>query len=380
MKSLFFIGILFFLFPFYVTAQLDTTKIKKLTFTGDFRFRIEQDWNSRKSDGTYRDNRSRLRYRLRIGANYQFNHWSEIGTRIRTGYREKQQDPHLTLGDGFNEFGTVPIGIEKLFLKLSSKNIMGWLGKNTFPFEKQNELFWSDNVYPEGIFINGNFEFNSSIIEKLYINAGHFIMYSSGKSFGQDQYFQGLQLVSSHFKNRLTLFPSFYYFNKMPNIPDGNETFNFNYSILHIGAKTTIVEKPNVHVGVDYYNNLENYNRNDSIPQQFKNQKEGVVASVGIGELKKRGDWVFLTTFTYLEKLAIVDFLAQNDWTRWDYSSQGSPDGRLSNYKGIELSLGYLIRKNFRVKTRFFMVDQLMPFGSFKETGNRIRLDLDIGF
>ncbi|MFK5982461.1 MAG: hypothetical protein QM499_06070, partial [Flavobacteriaceae bacterium] len=108
MKSLFFIGALFFLFPFYVTAQLDSTKIKKLTFTGDFRFRIEQDWNSRKLDGTYRDNRSRLRYRLRIGANYQFNHWAEIGTRIRTGYREKQQDPHLTLGDGFNEFGTIP--------------------------------------------------------------------------------------------------------------------------------------------------------------------------------------------------------------------------------------------------------------------------------
>ena len=380
MKRFSFVCLFFLIIPFISYSQIDSIKQKKLTFTGDFRFRIEQDWNSRKPDGTYRDNRSRLRYRFRIGANYQFNHWAEIGTRIRTGYREKQQDPHLTLGDGFNEFGTVPIGFEKLFFKIRSKNIMGWVGKNTFPYEKQNELFWSDNIYPDGIFISGNFEFDSSFIETLKLNGGHFIMKSAGKSFEKDQYFQGFQIVSSHFNNRLLLFPSFYYFNKMPNIPDENETFNLNYSILHIGTKVTIIKKPNIQIGVDYYTNLENYDRNDSIPHQFKNQKEGVVASAGIGKLKKKGDWAFLTTFTYLEKYAIVDFLAQNDWVRWDYSSQGSPDGRLSNFKGVELNVAYLIRKNFRLKVRYFLVDQIIPLGTTTETGNRIRLDLDIGF
>ena len=35
---------------------------KKLSFTGDFRFRLEADWNSRRSDGSFREDRTRLRY------------------------------------------------------------------------------------------------------------------------------------------------------------------------------------------------------------------------------------------------------------------------------------------------------------------------------
>jgi hypothetical protein len=54
---------------------------------------------------------------------------------------------------------------------------------------------------------------------------------------------------------------------------------------------------------------------------------------------------------------------------RWDYSSQG-----------VELRAEYLIRKNFRLRLRYFVVKQLIDFGSTKETGNRIRLDLDVGF
>lgn len=361
-------------------SQNDSTASKKLTFTGDFRFRIEQDWNSRKSDGNYRDNRSRLRYRFRFGANYQVTEWAEFGMRIRTGFREKQQDPQLTLGEGFKEFSTVPIGFEKMYFKAQYGKFMGWLGKNTFPFERQNELFWSDNVFPDGVFVSGLFPFESSIINSLKINASHFILSSSESTFDQDQYLQGIQAVTKHWNDRLTLFPSFYYFHQMPNIPDGNETYNLDYSILHIGAKAKIIEKPYLEVGVDYYNNLENLNRIDSIPLKFKNQKNGVVASVNFGKLNARGDWAVGTTFSYLEKYAIVDFLAQNDWVRWDYSSYGSPDGRVTNFKGLELNAAYLIRKNFLLKMRFFMVDQLVPLGVSKETGNRIRLDLDIGF
>ncbi len=379
MRFVFFLGLLFLL-PTISISQTDSVQQKKLVFTGDFRFRVEQDWNNRKPNGTYYDNRSRLRYRLRFGATYYLEDWAEFGTRIRTGYREKQQDPQLTLGDGFNEFGTVPIGFEKLYFKATYKNFGAWLGKNTFPFEKQNELFWSDNVFPDGVFLNGSFPIDSKILQNIKVNAGHFIMNSSGKSFNQDQYFQGFQVVTSHLKNKVIFYPSFYYFHKMPNIPDGNQSYFIDYSILHLGAKATVVERPNIQVSLDYYSNLVNHNQNDSIPQQFRNQKKGVVGSIKVGKLAAKGDWAFSTTIMYLEKYAIVDFLAQNDWTRWDYSSQGSPDGRLSNYKGTEFSIAYLIRKNFRLKARYFIVEQLIPFGIITETGNRVRLDLDIGF
>ncbi len=379
MKNAFLTSFLLFTFSFCLYSQKDTEN-KKLSFTGDFRFRVEQDWDVKKPDGTFKDNRSRLRYRFRFGMNYQSTDWASFGMRIRTGYRNNQQDPQITLGSDFGEFSTLPIGFEKIFFRADYKWFSGWLGKNTFPFEKQNELFWSDNVYPEGVFLSAKYETNSNIIESLKLSMGHFIIGTGGTSFDQDRYFQGIQLLTNHWKNRLKIFPSFYYFKKMPNIPDGNETYNLNYSIVHLGTKVKIIENPFVSIGVDLYKNIENLNENDSIPNQFQDQKKGVIIGLSVGDFKKKGDWTVQAYYTYLEKYAAVDFLAQNDWTRWDYSNQGSPAGRLTNFKGLELKAGYVINNNFKINMRYFIVDQLIPFGISNETGNRIRFDLDIGF
>lgn len=372
----------FFLITIFNTnlfAQSETTD-SKLKFTGDFRFRIEEDWDSRKSDGTYRDNRSRLRYRLRFGFNYQLASWASFGMRLRTGYVEKQQDPHLTLGEGFGEFSDLPINIEKVFFNFQYKEFSGWLGKNTFPFEKQNELFWSDNVYPEGVFLNATFKLESKFLESISIRGGHFITRSIGKSFEEDNYFQGIQLLTTHFQNRLKLFPSFYYFNNVPNIPDGNGTYSIEYSIMHVGGNYVLFQKPHIHIGLDLYKNIADLQKNDSIPENLRKQKSGIVTNIGIGTMKEPKDWTVQLYYTNLERYAVIDFYAQNDWTRWDYSNQGSPDGRLTNFKGVELMGGYVINKYMKLKVRYFIVDQIIPYGEFSETGNRIRLDLDVGF
>lgn len=373
---------LLFLFVSYFSTTLaqSETSPSKLSFTGDFRFRIEQDWDSKKSDGTYRENRSRLRYRVRFGANYKVNSWGDFGVRIRTGYRNKQQDPHLTLGDNFNEFGTVPIGFEKLFFEYKQNGIRAWVGKNTFPFAKQNELFWSDNVYPEGMFFGKSFTINRSYLESIAINVGHFIVNSYGEDFGSNSYFQGIQLHSKHLNNRLDFYPTFYYFNKMPNIPDGNGTFNINYNILNLGSKFKALTKTDLVFGFDFYTNFSNYENVNEIQSKFQSQNKGYVASVQLGNSKHKGNWLLYFAYTYLEKFSAVDYLAQNDWARWDYSSQGSPDGRLTNFKGFELKASYNIAKQIKLSTRFFMVEQILSTGVAKENGNRIRFDLDIGF
>lgn len=362
------------------TIQAQDSILAKLTFTGDFKFRIEQDWKSRKSDNTYRDDRSRMRYRARFGTNYQLNNWANFGIRLRTGSSQKQQDPQLTLGDGFSEFGTIPIALEKLFFQVSQNKFQGWVGKNTFPFIKQNELFWSDHVYPEGVFVSKLFSINSNIIESLKFNAGHFIIQTNGNKFSDDSYFQGIQIQTQHFNKTLEVFPSFYYFNKIPDIPDGNETYFQKYAIFHLGTKLKILDKPKISAGFDYYRNTSDYSNNDSIQNAFKNQKTGAVATIRVGDNSKKGDWLFGLTLNYQEKFAAIDFFTQNDWVRWDYSSQGSPDGRLTNYKGFDFMIGYVIAKNIKMNMRAFMVEQLIPLGIVKENGNRVRLDLDVKF
>lgn len=297
--------------------------------------------------------------------------------KIRTGQPNKQQDPQLTLGD---EFSSLPIAFEKIYANFNYNWLSAWIGKNTFPFEKQNELFWSDNVFPEGVSLSGKFSFENEFVQSLKVNTGHFIFATSGTSLGNDSYFEGIQLVSSHWQNRVKFFPAFYYFKNMPNIPDGDDTFNIDYSIVHLGTNVVLLKNPKVTAGFDYYQNVQDYNDNDSIPKFLQDQKTGYVANAGIGKLDKKGDWKVQLTYIYLERFAAVDYLAQNDWARWDYSSQNSPDGRLTNFKGLEIMAGYALAENMNLNVRFFTVEQLVAYGTAKENGNRIRLDFNIGF
>lgn len=365
-------------FPLGVLSQEKTPN--KLLFNADFRFRVEQDWDSQKSDSSFRDNRTRLRYRVRAGFKYKYNDWTTFGARIRTGNPIKQQDPQLTLGDDYSEFNTLPIGFEKIYFKVEKNNYAFWIGKNTFPFAKLNELFWSDNVYPEGLFLKKKFNINSKFLNKLDLSGGHFVIRTNGTTLNKDSYLEGFQASSLLLDKKVKLFSSLYIFKNIPNIPDGSETFVFDYSILNIGTSILISKSKNLYFEADSYSNLKDYNNINSIDANFKNQKNGYVFALSIGNLKEKGDWKFKATYSYLERYAAVDFLAQNDWVRWDYSSFDSPDGRLTNFKGVELVASYLLDKNMKLTLKYYNVDQLIPYGVSKETGNRIRLDLDVKF
>lgn len=380
-RIIFYLTFLLTIFGFSTTCvaqNLDS--LQKLSFTGDFRFRIEPDWNSRKPDGTYREDRTRLRYRFRFGAHYQYNnHWS-LGFRIRTGNPNKQQDPQLTLGEGFGEAGTLPIGFEKIYGQVGINGFSVWFGKNTFPFKKQNELFWSDNVYPEGVSLSKTLEIESNSLNQIKLTAGHFIISSNGTTFSSDNYFEGFQVYSSFFQNRLELFPSIYKFKNTPNTPDDTHTYLMDYAIGHLGTQVTIFNKPLIKGEIDIYQNFQNYESNDSISSNFKNQKKGLIVGLSYGSTKAKGNYKVKITYTHLEQFAAVDFLAQNDWARWDYSSIGSPDGRLTNFKGMEVMIGYALADKIVLSSRAFFIEQLVPYGSFKETNSRIRFDIDIGF
>ena len=360
--------------PITIYAQSDSLE-QKLEFEGDFRFRIEPDWNVRNPDGSYKEDRNRWRIRARAGIVYNHEDWSEFGIRIRTGDPNKQQDPQITLGDEFSGF---PISLERAYAGFNYKSFSGWLGKNTFPFEKQNELFWSDNVFPEGVAATIDLPFENKLLTQLRLNTGHFIFINDGGTFNNDSYIQGLQILSKWAGDRLSFFPGIFYFRQMPNIPDGNGTFRFDYTILHIGSKLQLLKDQNWALEADYYHNLEDLSKNDSIPLEFIDQKKGITVSSRYGDLQTKGNWYFRISYNYQERYSAVDFLAQNDWARWDYSEQGSLDGRLTNYDGWEFLIAYAVTDKMDLQVRAFFVEQLVPLGEFTETNNRIRFDLNI--
>ena len=255
-----------------------------------------------------------------------------------------------------------------------------WVGKNTFPFEKSNELFWSDNVFPEGIAVSKGFRLNVLKVDSLNIKAGHFVLSTAGQLLQKDAYFQGFQTYFSFLDQRLEAFPSFYRFKNIPNIPDGFGTFNLDYSIFHVGSRLNIWPKHHLAFEFDYYKNLYEHELHDSVVPIFKSEDSGVTLSLNYGYLENKNDWQVKATYTLLERYAIVDFMAQNDWARWSYSSFGSPDGRLSNFQGVELVLGYKVAKKVVLKMKYYLVEQLLSEQSALENGQRIRFDIDVKF
>ena len=366
---------------FFVTDLIgQNEQSNNLDFYGDFRFRIEHDWNSRKADGTFRDDRSRLRYRGRIGLLYTGIDQFTVEARLRTGDPKKQQDPQLTLGDNFAEFNTLPVGLEMLYAAYQTSSFSAWAGKNTFPFIKQNELFWSDNVFPEGISARYSPHFQDAFLDGLDLCVGHFILRSSQQTFNSDSYFQGIQLAAHLLDQSLSVYSSLYSFNEVPDIPDGNETFTLDYAIINFGSKIRISQSPLIRFGLDYYYNAEDLSIIESIPASLQDQNTGIVGQLSVGELTEKGNWKAQLIYAYLERFAAVDFLTQNDWARWSYSAQDSPDGRLTNLKGFEFMLGYALNRNADLQFRAYSVEQLVALGDSKETGDRVRLDLNIRF
>lgn len=139
-------------------------------------------------------------------------------------------------------------------------------------FEKSNELFWSDNVFPEGAFLWKSFPTQAKAIDLLSLNVGHFILASSGESFANDAYMQGYQAYVSVKEKRFELFPSLYLFKNIPNIPDGAASFQIDYTIFHIGTRYQLLEKLPLQFEFDYYQNLEDCNQKNLIPNSLKDQ------------------------------------------------------------------------------------------------------------
>lgn len=68
---------------------------EQLKIYSDFRLRLEQDWDSHRSNGTQRDDRLRARIRLRLGLAFKATDNIELGVRLRSGSHDSQQFVHM---------------------------------------------------------------------------------------------------------------------------------------------------------------------------------------------------------------------------------------------------------------------------------------------
>jgi hypothetical protein len=363
--------VLLVVLAFLTVGKTNAQDEKKLKLYGDFRFRTEFDRSSTKSDGSERADRDRFRYRLRFGFKYALAENLEFGGRIRSGNPNNPQSPHVTLGKGMTSDA---FSIDKAYLKISDKKgYWAWAGKNAMPFYEQNELLWDGDVNPEGLAFGGKFKMGDNA--SLSPVAAYFVLDNQNLldgttttqkfgNFSNMKLFQ-LKYVNKMGDNKLTVASGLVAAVLHDNDPNTDD-FKFNIWATALQYKMN----SGLTLGVDYFSNLADIDA--FVPASFKDQKTGYDFSIKYG-MKK-----FSAAFTYaaIQKYAVVDMFAQDDWVRWGNSTMT----RSSNFKGIELNFKYKFNKKFNSTLRFWNVKGIEKTGTDLETGTRIRLDFNIKF
>ncbi len=99
-----------------------------------------------------------------------------------------------------------------------------------------------------------------------------------------------------------------------------------------------------------------------------------------MGSIREKNQWLIAYIYAHIEKYAVVDYFAQDDWHRWGFS--GATGTRSSNFVGHEIRLAYAIGHKFNIMLRTYFVEGIAKAtpASQIEQANRIRLDINIGF
>ncbi len=363
----------------------DDKKEDKLRWYGDFRFRGEHDWDSWNSDSTMRDDRSRMRYRFRLGLNYQLNQHISAGGRLRTGVPSNIQSPHVNVG--YVGFSSLPFQLDKAFISVKYKKMWGWVGKNSYPFWKQNELFWDDDVNPEGLVVGSVLGENTI---KFKPTISYFIT-NHQQNGGVDGTMGAGQLTLDYNNKKFgaILSTGYYQFDRIFNVPEADDLYTgnryrMNYKLLISGVNFRVKTKVPIALGFDYTMNLEDYSdTNGTIASNYKNidsvyrdQLIGYVISAKVGKLKEKGDWLLAIFYAYKEKFSVVDYYVEDDWVRWGNINRN----RNTNYAGFEFRAAYAFSAKINLVARTYSVESIVTNKISKETGNRFRLDLNVKF
>lgn len=345
-----------------------------LTPYADFRFRYESDWDSVNSSGVARDDRQRMRVRGRVGLKFQPTGQWTFDVRARTGDSHSQQSPHLTIhdfdGGDRNDFSGI---LDKYYVQYASEGITFWGGRNGFPFWKQNELFWDDDVTVTGAAVSVT---PAWMDESLTGTIGAFYLPDGGWELNGRMYAGQAKYTKEFGGVTLTAAEGFYLLDGeegASHLRNGNGARDYAILGSQVELAAELFGVP-VAVGADVYHNLKDYSATSADPFTAANADEdfGYVLSARFGKLSEPGDFQFGYYYVWLETFAVNASYAEDDWERWGSATQTDS----SDLHGHEFRLTYQAAKKLEVMARLYAVDAITS----EQDGMRFRLDFNYKF
>ncbi len=358
-------------------ASAELFKVEKFTAYGDFRLRAETDQDSQDALGVPRDDRTRLRVRLRAGLRFDPNeHW-RAEVRLRSGQEGSQQSPHVTLVDfDGNDTGDASFDFDRWYLRGKAGGFSAWAGRNNLPFWTQDELLFDDDVSYVGLAATWSAKVGTG---SLSVAGGYFsppvgMRVFSGNMAGAQIAYQP-ELAGVHWSIAL----GGYEFGGDAADPDAGTLLQGNgardYLLLQcsLQARFDAGGRPLV-LGGDVLHNAEDYSATDPDPVTAANfdQTDGYVLLATWGALDKADAWLVGYYYAHIETFAVNNSYAQDDWVRWGNATQV----RASDMKGHELRFGWAFDPKINLLARLYVAEAITSV----EDGKRLRIDFNYQF
>jgi hypothetical protein len=169
----------------YAASEKDRASwLPKLHFYGDARIRGEGFWYDQDPMGNTQKNRTRARYRLRIGTWTDINDWVRADFRLASGTGDNRST-NVTLGNSPYDFAPDQIWIDRAYLDVHVPDarmpVEGGtasldLGKVPNPFvwkAAPDIMLWDNDINPEGFALRLGGDPAQGL--SLFANAGYFI-------------------------------------------------------------------------------------------------------------------------------------------------------------------------------------------------------------
>lgn len=368
----------------FAQATEETDKLSLFDPYGDFRLRIEQDWDSREGDGTERADRLRLRFRLRGGLRVSLSDRWTARVQVRSGPHKSQQSPHITIYD-FDGGASGPweFNFDYWYLSYQTKKLELWLGRNELSFLHQDDLFLIDNVTFAGAGGSYRQELGQGA---LTLHANYVALpagmrdFSGTSAIGQVAYERDWESVG------FTAATGVFFSRADPDDPAGelllteNNTRDYDLINLQLQFRATAFGQP-LRLGADYSHNFRDYTAAPpgSFSEFHRDHRDGYVVEVLWGDSGNARDWQIGYYYSHVEALAANSSHIQDDWARWGTATQS----RLTNMTGSEFRVLYTIGPRQNIFARLFFVDAvdlLQPGDTALEDGKRFRLEYNIAF
>jgi len=355
-----------------------------LDLFGSLRLRLEQDWDSRSGDNIKRDDRLRLRYRLRGGAKYTFDERWSARVAIRSGKDDSQQSSHTTIKDfDGGDDGPYDFNFDFWHLTYQSNGFEAWVGRNEPSFLHQTALLSFDNITYAGV--GGSYR--HEVGDGLWYVSFNYLELPVGMQDFVGNTVIGQLLYDREFESAgFSIGLGYDLSDADADDPKGellltdNNTRDYSVLSLQLQYRSTFRDRP-LKLGFDYSHNLEDYSDEpvDSFSQFHEGDVNGYTALVQWGGTSDPGDWQFSYFYAYQEALTLNSSYVQDEWVRWGSGGQT----RATNIRGRELRLVHTFSERMNIMARLFLVDAidfLEPGDIAKETGNRFRIDWNLRF